>query len=51
MSSCEGIGVRDKQYELQKSIHITCKDDTIVSYSGILYHYDNGHYYLHSAIE
>lgn len=51
MSSCDGIGSQDNHYKIQKSIHITCKGDTVVSYSGTLYHYTNGNYRLSSAIE
>lgn len=49
--SCEGAGLRDGKHNLQKSIHITCKGDTIVSYGGTLYHFDNKSYSLHEAIE
>lgn len=41
----------DSEYSLHKSIHITDKEDTIVTYGGTLYHYDCGVYQMRKAKE
>lgn len=43
------VSCLDKSYKINKSIHITCKGDTIVTYGGTLYHYDSELYKLDEA--
>ena len=44
LSSC-----RDARYSIQKSIHITDRGDTIVSYGGALLHFEDNTYRLVEA--